>query len=201
ARPNTSARCSRYSRTAGELLPQRRELLVAGQRAAALGGLLRRRGRRRGGRAATRGVVLLATLDTGRGVGRGSGVGGSSLGHLAHVLLVASVRLGVLLLPLLALGLVPFLPLLGVGVEALGVDVVALLVVLGGHAVLRRVEVGVRREALVRLLQRQRDATTLEVDVDDLDHDLGADLHDLLRDLHVALGQLGDVHQALDALL
>ena len=47
----------------------------------------------------------------------------------------------------------------------------------------------------------QRDAATLEVDVDDLDEDLVADLHDLLGDLDVALGQLGDVHQALDALV
>src|SRR6185436_12229054 len=51
------------------------------------------------------------------------------------------------------------------------------------------------------LLQAQRDAAALQVDVDDLDHRVVADLDDLLRDLHVALGQLGDVHQALDALL
>src|SRR5699024_7521063 len=45
------------------------------------------------------------------------------------------------------------------------------------------------------------DATALEVDVDDLDEDLLADAHDLLRQLDVALGQLGDVHEALDAVL
>ena len=36
------------------------------------------------------------------------------------------------------------------------------------------------------------------VDVDDLDPHLLADRHDLLRRLDVRLGQLGDVHQALD---
>jgi hypothetical protein len=40
----------------------------------------------------------------------------------------------------------------------------------------------------------------LEVDVDDLDHDVTVDLGDLLRNLDVALGQLGDVDQAPDAL-
>jgi hypothetical protein len=40
--------------------------------------------------------------------------------------------LGVLLLPLLALLLVTFEPLAGLGVEAVGVDVIALLVVGGG---------------------------------------------------------------------
>ena len=59
----------------------------------------------------------------------------------------------------------------------------------------------VAERALVGLLERQRDAAALEVDVDDLDEDLVADLHDLLGDLDVALGQLGDVHQALDALV
>src|SRR5690606_22435713 len=82
-----------------------------------------------------------------------------------------------------------------------GVDVVALLVVGGRHAVERRVELDVGAHALVGLLQREADATAVEVDVDDLHEDLVADLDDLLRDLHVALGQLGDVHQALDALL
>ena len=54
---------------------------------------------------------------------------------------------------------------------------------------------------LVGLLEGQRDAAAVQVDVDDLDEDLVADLGDLLGDLHVALGQLGDVHQALDAVL
>ena len=54
-------------------------------------------------------------------------------------------------------------------------------------------------EGLVGLLQREGDAAALEVDVDDLDEDLVVDLDNLLGDLHVALGQLGDVDQALDA--
>ena len=68
----------------------------------------------------------------------------------------------------------------------------------------RRVELAATAspiDALVGLLERQRDPATLEVDVDDLDEDLVADLDDLLGDLHVALGQLGDVHQTLDALV
>ena len=108
---------------------------------------------------------------------------------------------GVALLPRLTLLVVAGQPLLGLGVEAVGVDVVALVVVLGLHAVLRRVEGVLGERALVGLLQRQRDAATLEVDVDDLDQQLVADVDDLLRDLDVALGQLGDVHQALDAVL
>ena len=92
-------------------------------------------------------------------------------------------------------------PLVGLGVEALGVDVVALVVVLRLHAVLRRVELLLGERALVGLLERQRDAATLEVDVDDLDQELVADVDDLLRDLDVTLGQLGDVHQTLDAVL
>src|SRR3712207_8854573 len=56
-------------------------------------------------------------------------------------------------------------------------------------------------DALVGLLERQRDAAPVQVDVDDLDQDLVADLHDLLGDLDVPLGQLGDVHQTLDALV
>src|ERR671920_2066509 len=55
--------------------------------------------------------------------------------------------------------------------------------------------------ALVGLLQRQADPAPVQVDVDDLDHDLLADLDDLLGDLDVPLGQLGDVHQTLDALV
>ncbi len=116
--------------------------------------------------------------------------------------LVAALGLGVLPLPLLALLLVARQPLPGLGVEAVGVDVVAVLVVAGLHAVLGRVETGdLTHGALVGLLERQADPPPLQVDVDHLDHDLVADLHNLLGDLDVPLGQLGDVHQALDALL
>src|SRR5690606_39048162 len=108
--------------------------------------------------------------------------------------------LGVLALPLFAGLVVAFHPLAGLRVEALRVDVVALVVVLGGHAVQRRVELLlVLDEGLVGLLERERDPATVQVDVDDLDHGVGTDLDDLLGHLHVALGQLGDVDQALDA--
>src|SRR5215470_11805550 len=128
----------------------------------------------------------------------------AGLGDLAPVRLEPGPRFGVLLLPLFALLLVALEPLACLRVEALRVDVVALLVVGGRHAVQGRVEVvadGLADRALVGLLERQADPPPVQVDVDDLDEDLVADLHDLLGDLHVAVGQLGDVDQALDALL
>src|SRR6266498_1254099 len=118
--------------------------------------------------------------------------------------LVPGPGLGVLPLPLLALGVEALQPLARLGVEALRVDVVALIVIGGGHAVQGWVEVVPDRladRALVRLLERQADPAPVEVDVDDLDEDLVADLHDLLGDLDVPVGKLGDVHQALDTLL
>src|SRR5690606_15492679 len=51
------------------------------------------------------------------------------------------------------------------------------------------------------LLQRQRDAAADVVDVDDLDGDDVTDLEHLLGTVDVGLGQLGDVDEALDALL
>ncbi len=109
------------------------------------------------------------------------------------------MRVGILLLPLLTLRLEALEPFLVLGVEALGVLVVALVVVLRRHAVERGVEV--LSHGLVRLLQRQRDPATLQVDVDDLDEDVCTHLDDLLGQLDVALGQLRDVHQTLDAVL
>src|SRR3954453_855631 len=167
---------------AGQLAPQLGERLVAGQRACG------RLGRRLGGVGRR-----FRCLD----------LGGLGLLDLLLVGLPASLGGGVLRLPLGLLRLVARLPLAGLGVEALRVDVVARLVVLRGHAVLRRVEVVGDRladRALVGLLQGQRDAPALEVDVDDLDVDLVADVDDLLRDLYVTLGELGDVDEALDAL-
>src|SRR6185312_8381005 len=71
-----------------------------------------------------------------------------------------------------------------------------------GHAVQRRVELGALGvDALVGLHQREADAAALEVDVDDLDEQLVAHGDDLLGQLDVAHGQLGDVHEALDAVL
>ena len=137
-----------------------------------------------------------------RGLARGL-LGHLRLGLLLHVRLPALVRLGVLLLPDRALVVEALEPLARLGVEAVGVDVVALVVVGRRHAVEGRVELldVARRSGVVGLLERQRDPAPLEVDVDDLDHHAVVDLDDLLGDLHVALGQLGDVHQALDALL
>ena len=92
----------------------------------------------------------------------GSGVVGRGLLDLGAVGLPAGVGVGVLLLPLLALSLEALEPLVGLGVEALGVLVVALLVVLGGHAVQRRVELADRDAAVVGLLQRQRDPAPVD---------------------------------------
>ena len=111
----------------------------------------------------------------------------------------ATLGLCVACLPSLALLVEAFLPLVGLRVEALREDVVALLVVGVSHAVLGRIELfGV---VLVCLLNGQGDATTLEIDVDDLDHNFLANGDNLVRNLDVALSQLGDVNQALDALL
>ena len=52
---------------------------------------------------------------------------------------------------------------------------------------------------LLRRLQRQGDALAVHVDVEDLDGDLLADLDDLGRVVDVLPGQLGDVHETVDA--
>ncbi len=118
--------------------------------------------------------------------------------------LVALLGVGVLPLPLGLLLLEARQPLPRLRVETLGVDVVARLVVLGLHPVLGRVErlaFADKGAGVVRLLEGEADPAPVEVDVDDLDEDLVADVHDLLGDLHVPFGQLGDVHQTLDALV
>ena len=116
--------------------------------------------------------------------------------------LPASLSLGVLLLPSDALLVVTRLPLIGLRIKALGVDVVTVLIIGGSHPVQRRIElVRLHVDTLVGLLKGQRDAATVEVDVDDLDHDIVVDANDLLRDFDVALGQLGHVDQTLNAVL
>ncbi len=129
------------------------------------------------------------------------GLSGLRRSDLLLVGLPASLGRSVLLLPCLASSLEAFAPLVRLGGRSLGGElVVALLVVLREHAVERRVELGALGvDALVRLLERERDAATLEVDVDDLDEDLFADRHDLLGELDVLGGQLGDVNETLDA--
>src|SRR5690606_10047477 len=168
---------------ARELLAQSGESLVVGKRAGT-----GRVGRERLAGNSSAEVVASGCLGLG------------CLGNRSLVSLPASLGCSVLLLPCLALGVEAFLPRTGLGVEALRVLVLAVLVVLGEHAVQRRVELGaVGADRLVGLLERQRDATTLEVDGDDLDEDLFADGHDLLSQLDVLAGELGDVHEALDA--
>lgn len=51
----------------------------------------------------------------------------------------------------------------------------------------------------LRRLERQGDALAVQVDVENLDGDLGADLDNLGRVVDVLPGQLGNVHQAVDA--
>src|SRR5260370_20140479 len=142
---------------AGQLVAQGREGLVRGQRATWLAGV------GRGGRGGR------ATAGTPAGAGAGGAAGrgrlsvaallglGPRLLDLAAVRLEARARLGVLALPLLALGLVARQPLAGLRVEALGVLVVAPVVVGRGHAVQGRVEVVADRladRALAGLLER-----------------------------------------------
>jgi hypothetical protein len=57
-----------------------------------------------------------------------------------------------------------------------------------------------REHLALDALDRQRQAAALRVDLQDLDLHLVAGLDDLARVLHVLLGELGDVHEALDAL-
>ena len=116
------------------------------------------------------------------------------------MLLPQIVSGGVLGLPLLTLLLVTSDPLVGCRVEAFRILVVALLVVLCRHAVQSRIEVlGSRIDGIVGLLEGQGDAATIEINVDYLDEHFFARLDDGLRVLHVAVGQLGDVHEAFDA--
>ena len=93
-------------------------------------------------------------------------------------------------------------PLARCRVEAGRVHIVAFTVVGGSHTVERRVEVLVlgTADGLAGLLERERDTTTLKVDVDDLDEDIVVDVNDLLGQFDVTLSKLGDVHQAFDAL-
>src|SRR5699024_4439135 len=73
-------------------------------------------------------------------------------------------------------------------------------VVVGGHPVERWVELGAFWiDAFVGLLEGQRDAATVEVDVDDLDVEDFVDGCDLLGGGDVTVGQLGDVDQVFDA--
>src|SRR6266568_3367206 len=209
-------RCCWLALAAGQLLAQGRQGLVGSQGAGGRGARGRARGHRARGAGRARAARAAAATGTARGavgraalagLGRGAffllGLGPGFL-HLTPVRLEPGSRLGVLVLPLFALLLVAGQPLAGLRVEALRVLVVALLVVGGRHAVQGRVEVVADRladGALVGLLERQADPAPVQVDVDDLDEDLVAHLDDLLRDLHVPVGQFGDVHQALDALL
>src|SRR5512132_235219 len=78
-----------------------------------------------------------------------------------------------------------------------GTDVLALLV----ESVLTEVLAVLGRDlaALGRLLDRQRDAPPVEIDVDDLHPQLLAGGDDLLRRLDVVRGHLGDMDEPLDA--
>src|SRR5207248_9141203 len=142
-----------------QLVAQGRECLIRRERAAR--GVAARAG---GTAGATAGLAAVGVLLA-AGVLRGLAAG---LGDLTAVRLEPGAGLGVLVLPLLALLLVPLEPLARLRVEALGVDVVALVVVGGGHAVEGRVEVvadGLADRALVGLLEREADPPPVQVDV------------------------------------
>ncbi len=71
---------------------------------------------------------------------------------------------------------------------------------LPGHDLTDRVGAGeLLPRVFLRRLERQGDALAVHVDVEDLDRDLLADLDDLGRVVDVLPGQLGDVHQTVDA--
>src|SRR5215211_3298015 len=65
---------------------------------------------------------------------------------------------------------------------------------------LRRRAVALRQHLTLDPLDREGEAAPLRVDLEDLDLDVVARLHDLARVLHVLLRELGDVHEPLDAL-
>ena len=74
------------------------------------------------------------------------------------------------------------------------------LVTLPGHDLADLVGAGeLAPRVFLRRLERQRDALAVQVDVENLDGDLLADLDDLGRVVDVLPGQLGDVHQTVDA--
>ena len=74
------------------------------------------------------------------------------------------------------------------------------LVTLPGHDLADLVGAGeLLPRVFLRRLERQRDALAVHVDVEHLDRDLLADLDDLGRVVDVLPGQLGDVHQTVDA--
>src|SRR5262245_3600063 len=109
---------------AGQLLAERLQRLVGGERAGAAVAL-------------ARGALALGGVRRGLA---GLDLGLLGVGLLLDVGLPAGVRLGVLLLPGGPLLVEALEPLAGLRVEALGVDVVALLVVRRRHAVERGVE-------------------------------------------------------------
>ena len=107
----------------------------------------------------------------------------------------------VVALPPSALLVEPIQPFTSFGVEAFWVGVVAGVVIFGGHAIQRRVKLcpsGV--DTLVGLLERQRNTTALQVDVDNLDKYLLVGTHDLLGQVDVLVREFGDVHEAFDAI-
>ena len=117
--------------------------------------------------------------------------------------LPARVGLGILPLPLGTLAFELGLPFTGLRIEAVWSDVVAGIVERGCHAVEVRIKL-IRDLAiarLIRLFEAEGDPAALEVDIDDLDKDFIADLHDLLGDLDMTLCKLGNVDQSLDTFL
>src|SRR3954452_24804400 len=69
-----------------------------------------------------------------------------------------------------------------------------------GRLLRRRHHVALRQHLALDPLDRQGEAGPLGVDLEDLDLHVVARLDDLARVLDVVLGELGDVHEALDAL-
>src|SRR4051812_13098129 len=105
-----------------QLLLERRQSLVGREGALGLLGRLGRGGTARG-----------RCAGTGARGGRSVGLGGGSRLDLLGVGLPGGAGVGVLPLPLLPLLVEALEPLARLGVEAVGVDVVALGVVRGGH--------------------------------------------------------------------
>ena len=123
------------------------------------------------------------------------------MSHLGFVRLPASLCVGILLLPHLALVIEALAPLTSLDVEAIGVSVSALGVIFRRHSIECRIKLSpLGVYPFIGLFDGERDTTTLQVDVNDLDKYLVARGHDLFRELDVLFRELRDVDEALNAI-
>ncbi|CQB86092.1 Uncharacterised protein [Chlamydia trachomatis] len=116
------------------------------------------------------------------------------------MLLPQFVSCCILCFPLFALLLVASNPLVSVWIEAFWVLVVSFFVILSWHAVESWIEIfRIWINSLVSLLQGERDTTTIEVYVNNLNEYFFATLNNSFWVLYMTVSKLGNVNQAFDA--